>query len=200
MIDTFVRVYATNLIRLGMAMTTVERLMVDAERGNIRLHLLCAEGTMAAPDWAGKLIAPLSRFHIDAKRYAETKAKSEVYCVFDDDQLIIGKDWLDKGLRVMEQHPEVGMASAWMITGEVPAGCGPDEHFWESDSIGCPYFVRKGILLNTPETPIASYDTDLTHHVQKCGWKTGFMRHVRYNHLGSQYSQLGLQLGYGWSG
>ena len=50
-----------------------------------------------------------------------------------------------------------------------------------------------------PEGEIANYDTILTHHVMSLGWKTGFMRHVRFNHLGSQYSQLGLQLGYGWS-
>lgn len=197
-VDVFCRVYAGNLIRLGMAMTTVERLMVDAEAGNIRLKLLVADGSMAAPHWAGKLIKPLERFHIEAKRYAEATAKSDIYVVFDDDQLILGKDWLDKGLRVMEKHPEVGMASAWMITGEVPEGDKADEHFWESGSIGCPYFVRKGILIDTPETPIAGYDTDLTNYVKSKGWKTGFMRHVRYNHLGSRYSQLGLQLGYGW--
>jgi len=212
MTDVFVRIYATNLIRLGMAMTTVERLMVDAERGNIRLHLLVAEGSMASPDWAGKLFSPLSRFHIDAKRYAESKAKSPIYVCFDDDQLIIGKDWLDKGLAFMAANPDWGMASAWMITGEVPEGSG-FEAGWESSSIGCPYFVRKGILVESsnhgqveqiinyfPETPIASYDTDLTKVVQSRGYKTGFMRHVRYNHLGSQYSQLGLQLGYGWAG
>lgn len=199
MIDCFVRIYAGNLIRLGMAMATVERLMVDAERGDIRLSLLVADGSMAAPHWAGKLIKPLDRFHIDSKRYAEEHAKSDVYVVFDDDQLILGKDWLDKGLRVMEKNPEYGMLACWMITGEVPAGCGPDEHLWQSSSIGCPYFVRKGILTDTPETPIAGYDTDLTNYVESKGWKIGFMRHVRYNHLGSGYSQLGLQLGYGWA-
>jgi hypothetical protein len=199
MIDVFVRIYAGNLIRLGMAMTTVERLMVDAERGNIKLTLLVGDGSMAAPHWAGVLIKPLERFHIDAKRYAEAHAKSEVYVVFDDDQLIIGKDWLERGLDFMAKYPKFGMASAWMITGEVPDKSGGADG-WQESSIGCPYFVRKGILTDIPETPIVSYDTDLTKYVQSKGWKTGFMRHVLYNHLGSRYSQLGLQLGYGWAG
>ena len=120
MTDVFVRIYATNMIRLGMAITTVERLMLDAEAGRIRLRLLVAEGSLADPNWAGILIKPLSRFHIDAKRYAEAHAKSDVYVVFDDDQLIIGKDWLERGLEFMEKHPDWGMAAAWMITGEVP--------------------------------------------------------------------------------
>ena len=59
MIDVFCRIYATNLIRLGMAITTVERLMLDAEKGSIRLKLLVAEGSLADPSWAG---VGLSRF------------------------------------------------------------------------------------------------------------------------------------------
>ena len=119
--------------------------------------------------------------------------------VFDCDQLVLGRDWLEQGLDFMAKHGEVGMAAMWAITGEVPDKSGGADG-WYEDSIGCPYFVRKGILTDTPETSIASYDTDLTHYVQSKGWKTSFMRHVKFNHLGSQYSQLGLQLGYGWAG
>ena len=213
MIDVFVKIYASNLIRLGMAMVTVERLMVDAERGEIRLHLLAAEGSMASPNWVAEKQFPLDRFHIDAKCYAEAHAQSEIYVVFDDDQLIIGRDWLARGLEVFGRHPEVGMAAAHMITGEVPAPAG-EEPFWECNSIGCPYFIRKGILtgpnnlhpdgqtmlggmelITIPEGTLSNFDTLLTEQVNQLRWKTGFLRHVRYNHLGSGYSLVGVALG-----
>lgn len=97
------------------------------------------------------------------------------------------------------------MLSSWSVNGEVPEkGNG---EVWPEASIGCPYFIRKYILNEQCRTPkgmlmlgspqaelpdgeLRNYDTILTQHVMSKGWKTGFLRNVRHNHLGLEHSQV----------
>lgn len=204
MIDVFVKVWCDTTLRLGLAMAVVERLkMFD----NARLHVLCARDTLHLADWQDKrfLWCDKKKFWITTKAYAEQEAKSDIYVVIDDDHLCIGKDWLSHGCEVLGRHPEYGMLSSWSVNGEVPEkGTG---EVWPEASIGCPYFIRKDILSTQCRTPksmlmlgspqaelpdgeLRNYDTILTQHVMSKGWKTGFLRNVRHNHLGMEHSQV----------
>lgn len=188
MIDVFVKVWCDTTLRLGLAMAVVERLrMFD----NARLHILCARDTLHLADWQDKrfLWCDKEKFWITTKAYAEQEAKSDIYVVVDDDHLAIGSDWLSQGCEVLGRHPEYGMVSSWSVNGEVPEkGSG---EVWPEASIGCPYFIRKDILGKAlPDGELRNYDTILTQYVMSKGWKTGFLRNVKHNHLGYEHSQV----------
>lgn len=188
MIDVFVKVWCDTTLRLGLAMAVVERLkMFD----NARLHILCARDTLHLADWQDKrfLWCDKEKFWITTKAYAEQEAKSDIYVVIDDDHLPIGSDWLSKGCEVLGRHPEYGMLSSWSVNGEVPEK--GEGEVWPEASIGCPYFIRKDILGKAlPDGELRNYDTILTQHIMSKGWKTGFLRNVRHNHLGMEHSQV----------
>lgn len=206
MIDVFVKVWCDTPLRLGLAMAVVERLKMFL---NARLHVLCAKDTLHFAEWTEDknfLWCDREKFWITTKAYAEQAAKSDIYVVIDDDHLPIGKDWLTAGFEALDRNPEHGMVCSWSVNGEVPVSPGVGD-IWDSDSIGCPYFVRKGILSENrrtpeyslmlgdpqgrlPDGPLPNYDTILTKHIQSLGWKAGFLRNVRHNHLGMSFSQV----------
>ena len=195
-VDVFVKVWCDTTLRLGLAIAVVERLrMFD----NARLHVLCAKDTLHLGDWQDKqrfLWCDKEKFWITTKAYAEQEAKSDIYVVIDDDHLPIGPDWLSHGCEVLGRNHEYGMLSSWSVNGEVPEN-GSGE-VWPEASIGCPYFIRKGLFGNSldqasaalPDGPLRNYDTILTQFVMSKGWKTGFLRNVRHNHLGMEHSQV----------
>lgn len=208
MIDVFVKVWCDTPLRLGLAMAVVERLKMFP---NARLHVLCAKDTLHFAEWTEDknfLWCDKEKFWITTKAYAEQAAKSDIYVVIDDDHLPIGKDWLSGGAIALNTDPEFGMACSWSVNGEVPEDRSGMDPIWSSDSIGCPYFIRRGILGDADHSPrgirsprgasicelpaghLTNYDTMLTQHVQSKGWKTGFLRNVRHNHLGMSYSQV----------
>lgn len=176
MIDVFLRWYPQSRLRAQMALTVLER-------------LLLFEGIRV--DQITSLIG--EPYHIHSKRYAEEHAQSEIYCVMDDDQLPIANTFFLAGSLALEQHPEYGMVAGfpleYCIAGQPYAA--RTETVIEAHSIGCPYFVRKGTLTHFPDSPIHSYDGDLSKVVTDQGLKTGFVRAALYNHLGYGFSQVG---------
>lgn len=187
MTDLFVKVWADNPIRLGMAMSVVARCQLFKD---VKLHVLVAEDTLHVAGWPITWL-PKEEFWISSKAYAEQKAKSDVYVVLDDDHLPIGADWVQAGKKAMEHHPDFACLSSWSINGEVPSKVG-DEWVWEDTCTGTPYFIRKGIL-NPAKMPVGtlpSYDTTLSEHIRSQGHKIGFLRQVRHNHLGYGFSQV----------
>lgn len=212
--DLFVKVWASSVLRLGMAMSVIERcLLLDDARVHV---IICDQSLM--PDelmkgWFPKLKSwcdlPAEKFWISSKALAEDQAKSDPYVVLDDDHLPIGKTWLADGLRHMDSHPEYGCFSSWSINGEVPegpvSGVRGEFNIWESTCTGTPYFIRKGILKpnEMPDGPLPNYDATLSEHIRsQCAfphpndnqgadhWKIGFLRNVRHNHLGYGFSQV----------
>lgn len=189
MIDAFCRVWADSVLRHGLAMACVERWLMERD---IRLHVIeCSSAKYPLFDGPSPMRHVLSpvKFWIRSKELAEQQAQSDIYIVSDDDHLVLGKTWLEDGLRVMKNHLDYGMLASWSINGEVPEKDG-DEWVWDSDSIGCPCFIRKGIVKEFPDGPLAEYDGILTRHINALGWKTGFLRTLRNNHIGLGYSQV----------
>lgn len=188
MVDIFVRIWAGNRLRLGLAIAVVERLR--SEPGT-RLTLLIAEPSQRAQDWgrheAVVQVDP-SDFHRRSKAAAEELAQDEVYVVIDDDHLPCVQDWLGAGLEAVRERSAYGYVASWSVNDELPS-VGEDPLVFPGLA-GTPYFIRKGILGTLPDGPLESYDTTFAEHVRARGWQTGFARRARHNHLGMGFSQV----------
>lgn len=193
MIDVFVRVFVSDDIRRAFFDACFARWEMQKDA---RVYLLIGEMIGPSPHYCGSVAVPdiefsPDSFHIDSKRKAEELAQSEIYCVIDDDQLILGQDFIRKGVENLGNHPQYGMLSATSISdGIFPEGrTRPSCDVVEMHAIGCPYFVRKGTLKEFPKGPKEQYDGILSKVVTDQGLKTGLMPYVRYNHLGAGYSK-----------
>lgn len=203
MIDVFVKVWASSKMRLAMSIAVLERLamMPDAH-----VHVIGSSQSLDpfkiqwpwSIEWQVKhyigvdnveTLAP-DRFWIYSKQYADASAQSPIYVVIDDDHLPIGKDWLSRGVAALAARPEFGMLSSWSINGEVPEGASDDPEVFPAHSIGCPYFCRAQSLGELPDGELKSYDQTLSAHVVRNVGKIGFLRNVRFNHVGFGLSQV----------
>lgn len=203
--DVFLRLWPESEIRMLMAKAVIERLLMDPKAD---LHVIIPDplsidnSSQLTNTWRAlhgnhdrlhALYVPHSTFHITSRLLADQHSLSPVYVIIDDDHLMLYNDWLDNGLEVMQLFPEYGAISAWSVNGEVPLpppGARGRSQVWESGSIGCPVFVRKGVFSDVPVLPAHGYDTALTQYVQNRSWKTGFTWRVRYNHIGQGFSQV----------
>ena len=190
MIDVFLRWWPETPVREELAQAVLERLMLFE---GIHISVVYPmEIPRPAPrfyhpglPWAIECLP--ERFHIQSKETAERFAKSDIYCVIDDDSLPIGKDFFARGAQTLANHPEYGMLSAWSPMDRSTA---PAEEVIEAHAIGTPYFVRKGTLKEFPEGKKEQYDFILSKVVTDQGLKTGLMSKVVYCHAGHGLSQV----------
>ncbi len=129
-------------------------------------------------------------FHMASKRAAENNSRSSIYVIADADCLILGRDFISKGVATLEARPEYGLLSATSISdGIFPAGCElPASDVVEMHAVGGIAFVRKGILTEFRHCQANQVDGTICEEMVRKGFKTGVMPHVRFNHLGSGYS------------
>jgi hypothetical protein len=175
MIDVFLRYYPQSELRRYLALAVIARL---AQIQGIHVTKI--------------LGGEFPGYHRTSKIDAETLARSEIYCVMDDDQLPLRDNFFSLAVAELEAHPEYGMLAGFPM--EYGLAGQPyalrTERVVEAHSIGCPYFVRKGTLKHFPDSPIHMYDGDLSKVVTDQGLKTGFARYAIYNHLGYGFSQV----------
>ena len=176
--DVFVRYWPQNRVREFLAKAILERLALIPN-----LHL-----------W--KVNNVFDCYHIDSKRFAEENASSEVYCVMDDDQLPLSANFFEKGQEALLGHPEYGMLAGFPLEYQFAGNPYAErkEEVIEAHAIGCPYFVKKG-LLSFPPGGLGYYDGILSKVVTDQGLKTGFARKCLYNHLGYGFSSVEAALG-----
>lgn len=211
MTDVFVRVYAQNHLRLAMVNLALTRWLMEPD---ICVRVMVNEKSMGRDVFydgfpsGNMILLDEDNFHIESKRIAEKEARSKVYVLADDDQLIIGKDWVNRGTEIYEYYSEsnkFAFIAGRSINGEVPdnslceegsillAGIAGQVCTHPSNSVGTPYFTRKGLITDFPpgdEQGGGSYDTIFSKHCIDKGYKVGFMRDLRFNHLGSGYSTV----------
>lgn len=132
---------------------------------------------------------PIEYFHMESKRYAEVHATTYIYVVADDDCLILGKDFIEKGVAALEKHPYYGMIGATSISdGYYPVGFqGPNE-VEGATAAGGVVFVRKGILTTFDDCLPDQVDDVIAQEFTRKGWSIGVMPYVKFNHLGAWYS------------
>jgi hypothetical protein len=120
----------------------------------------------------------------EARLWAEQNATSDPYIFTDDDVLPFGKDWLDRGTRILLAHPEYAIASTRSVIKEEMCSEGPGD-IYEVRCVGAPMWIRKGILgPDVPELPFRDECILLDAYVRKKGYKEGIINGIMHHHLG----------------
>lgn len=127
---------------------------------------------------------------IKAKAMAEVVSTSPIYVVADNDCLILGENFVSKGLEIMERHPMYGLLAATSISdGQFPNGLARTEL---PEVMPCyaggVAFVRKGLLTEFKSCRPDQVDDTICSELCRKGHMTGYMPHLRFNHLGAGYS------------
>lgn len=194
--DVFVRVHSATPFRHYLACAVIERIrMFDDARLQV---IVSGETFMECGAWPiAARISSVLAFARSSREIADRLAMSPVYVLVDDDHLPIGKDWVAAGVTALEARPGFAMLSSWSVNAEVDptkwtfdrTGCRDDDEVFEAPSAGTPCWVRKGTFVDLPEAPAPAYDSVLSEHLKRKG-RIGFLRGVRHNHLGYEYSQV----------
>jgi hypothetical protein len=135
----------------------------------------------------------------EGRQFAEEHASGEIYIYSDDDVVVVGHNWIERGLKVMLAHPEYAVASSLsLIEGEnlakPPAGAGD---IYDMHAVGAPMWVRKGILTDLPEMTLNNECGKIDDYVKAKGFKEGLITGLRHSHLGHGFSSTpGLDFGY----
>lgn len=122
-----------------------------------------------------------------ARLWAEKNANSEFYIVGDDDLLPWGKNWLERGLAAMADHPFFALASSRSVITEeagnyaIPVGVG----ILPVPAVGAPMWIRKGVIgTDLPEFPFVSECTMLYDYTRKKGFQSGIINGLFHLHMG----------------
>ena len=131
------------------------------------------------------------RFHIEGKRKAETISSSPIYVLADNDCLILGEKFVERGVEIIERHPQYGLLAATSICDGHFAN-GSDRQVLEEvvpmHAVGGVAFVRKGILTDFLPCLPSQVDETICHEMASKGYQTGSLPGLRFNHLGAGYS------------
>lgn len=123
-----------------------------------------------------------------ARTIAEETSESDPYIFTDDDVLIVGKDWVRRGVEALLSMPEYGIVSSLsLVEGEnLAKGSGT---IYPMHAVGQPMFVRKGICGDLPEDFNFTYECQILQKLcEDKGRKMGLVNGLRHNHLGHGFS------------
>ena len=146
-----------------------------------------------------KLIAFEPRIITRDRKWAEYTAKTDPYIYTDDDVVIVGKNWIDRGLAAMLAHPEYAVCSSLsLVEGEnqavPPPGAGL---IYPMHWVGAPMWIRKGILTDLPGMTLNNECEQIHNYVLAKGFQEGLITGLRHLHLGHGFSSTpGLDFGY----
>lgn len=126
---------------------------------------------------------------IKSKKKAEHISRSSIYVIADNDCLILGERFVEKGLEIMGRHPEYGLLAATSICdGLYPNGLLGNREEVVPSQAGGVAFVRKGILTEFNLCQPDHVDDIICSEINRKGFKTGYMTGLRFNHIGAGYS------------
>lgn len=190
MISVIVRCYPLTQFRAHLAAAVIERLLlwgpeIDLQR--IRHVDSLPVPFEPVPGLPGAHVLGGDDFWRSSRILADDIARSDEYVLLDDDHLPIGSSWAFDGVAALRANPDFVSLSSWSINEEVRAtGEGP---IFEAASTGTPCFVRKGTFVGLPSGAAPDYDITLSRWLLERG-RIGFLRDVRHNHLGCEFSQV----------
>lgn len=201
MIDVFISTCATDPIRRRLFQATIERWKCDP-LANMKF-ILTKETVVLNPLMFSKLksqtefILDKSVMQRERRILADREAKSDIYIVTDDDCIPLGLDFIERGVRVMEAHPQHGVLAALNIRSDtlfkngIAPYCGEfiDDDVWDCHAVGGIRFCRKGAIKEWPAS-VSEGSYDMQHHegLVNAGFRAGYMRNVLFNHLGEGLS------------
>lgn len=186
MIDVFLRCYAEagGELRSGMATSCVARWLMQEDANIIILYTRSYRGYLNC----NSLSLYPDTFHMESKRFAEATSTTPIYVVADDDCLILGKDFVASGVRVMEDFPKYGILTATSISDGDCRMIGMPSIPLERHAVGGVAFIRKGILKEFPSCAVDKVDETICEEITAAGYKAGVLPACKFNHLGAGYS------------
>jgi hypothetical protein len=136
---------------------------------------------------------------LEGRKFAEAHARSEIYLYTDDDCVVVGRNWIARGLAAMRSCPEYAVCSSLsLIEGENLAVPPPDAgKIYPMHAVGAPMWIRRGILTDLPEMTLNSESGVIDEYVKSKGFREGLITGLRHQHLGNGFSSTpGLDYGY----
>lgn len=125
-------------------------------------------------------------FATDSLACAERLAKSDTYIIANDDALIYGQDFVENGLKIMENHSDFGVVSGAVVNGDQFQFDGPE--ITEIHAVGGLVFLRKGLVTEFPPLEDAYWDIERHRQVVAKGFRSGYTRKCPYLHMGANFS------------
>jgi hypothetical protein len=135
----------------------------------------------------------------EGRVFAEQEAHSDPYIVTDSDVVVVGRNWVARGLDAMRSCPEYAVCSSLsLIEGENLAVPPPDAgKIYPMHSVGAPMWIRRGILTDLPEMDLNGECGVIHDYVLKKGYKEGLITGLRHLHCGHGFSSTpGLDFGF----
>lgn len=128
----------------------------------------------------------------EGRYYAELEAQSDPYLFIDDDVLLVGKDWVERGARIVLNNPRFAIVSCLsLVEGENMARPSCDDEIYPMHAVGQPMFIRKGICVDLPEMSLDQECGILHKLVLDKGFEMGLFHPrllLRSNHMGHGFS------------
>lgn len=180
------RVFSSSELRLGFAIASVARWKMQ---NDVRVTVLQWDrGILHIFDcdkhrWISNVPVP---FATESLRLAEELSQSDVYIIANDDALIYGQDFVENGLKVMEDHPDFGVVSGAVVNGDQFQLDGPE--ITEIHAVGGLVFLRKGLVTEFPPLEDAYWDIERHRQVVAKGFRSGYTRKCPYLHMGANFS------------
>lgn len=188
MIDCFIRVYAQNELRLGMAIATVARWKLQPE---VRIHIL--QWDKGLPYNWNLPVAQIEwipdggpTFATRCQQFIESTAEGQFYISTDDDALIYGQDFVTRGLKTMEENEDLGYLVALDLVDKVEQKPAPGLHY--SHALGAPGFTRKGLITEFPDMQNQFWSIEVHRQMKEKGFKQAVDPDLVFVHLGRGYS------------
>lgn len=176
-VDVFLCSCARDAIRQGLFAAVYARW--GEERG-INLKLVTPE------------VVKCSLLHFQGARrlWAEERSESDIYILAEDDCLPLGRNFVERGMKVMERHPEFATLSPMLLP--FPPQFTPlDDEVATGITSGGINFTRRGLIDKAVINSRLPWDECAqAEHLKEKGHLVGWMRNVKCNHTGATLSTL----------
>ena len=204
--DLFIRIGPKDRIRLGIAMACVARWKSDPL---VRLRPIALGGTRLAEPFtyrdylelSWEKCFPAENFHFDSRQYADENAETEPYLMVDDDEMPLGKNWVEYAVKLwrlynsdrkyvmmvgrsalraedVTQHHD-RLKTSRMEVEEMP-------YWW-----GCPYMSYRGAVpYEEMKGRADQQDPVVETWAKENGKKQALCMNLYYNHFGLNFSQV----------
>ena len=121
----------------------------------------------------------------------ESQATSPIYIMAEDDVMPWGPDFVERGVAVLNRHPEFAVLSPLLFPFPEKPTMWEDDECYEGITSGGINFTRKGVMadMQVPENELFD-ESSQAGWLKRHGWKTGWMKKVRALHLGAGHSTI----------
>lgn len=123
--------------------------------------------------------------------WIEAHAQSDIYIMAEDDCMPLGPDFIERGLAIMNRHPEFAVLSPLLLPYPEKPSRWEDAECYEGITSGGINFTRKGCLKDLQVTPGVLFDeSSQAGYLNRLGYKVGWMKTIKQNHLGAGLSTI----------